>query len=111
MRKFVLGLVSLAIIFGLINGGLWLYWKSVNGDEHAEVERLEGWLDEAESDLEDLGEEAENAASQEEYDEIAEEYDTLYDEYADNVDYYNESIEVLNNEFYLIPIPLGKSKR
>jgi hypothetical protein len=111
MRKFLLGLISLVLIFGLINGGLWLYWKSVNSDENAEIDKLEKWLDETEVELKVLANEAENAVSQEEYDEFAEEYNALYEEYTSEIDNYNESIEVINDEFYLIPIPLGKKSR
>ncbi|MGE7093791.1 hypothetical protein ACQKII_20550 [Lysinibacillus sp. NPDC048646] len=108
--KFLKGLIGVVILAVLINGGLWLYWKNANSEEHAEVEKLEKWFDKADETLSSLEKQAGNTDSDEEYDAILEEYNTLSDEYNKNIGHYNESIEVLNDEFYLIPFSVRGSK-
>jgi hypothetical protein len=106
--KSILGLV---LVFALINGGLWFYYKTVNGDVHNEVNELETYFDDTEEELDELVEKANNETDEAVYNELVDEYNALNDEYNENIDRYNEAIEVMNNEFYLIPIPLGKSDK
>jgi hypothetical protein len=103
------GILTLVVLFVSINGGLWLYYKSTHGYEQEEYARLEVWLAETEAELSELEDEAESAESDEAYNLIVDEHTALVGEYDEGIDTYNEVIEVLNKEWYLIPIPLGKS--
>jgi predicted nuclease with TOPRIM domain len=106
--RLVKGILALIVLYALINGGLWAYWKVTNGEEQETYAELSDWLDEAEEELAELEEQAGNAQTEGEYNSIVEEYDSLFAEYEENIDLHNEAVEVLDNEWYLLPIPLGK---
>ncbi|MBG9548833.1 hypothetical protein PUS82_02325 [Cytobacillus firmus] len=102
--KLIKSLAVLALVLGLINGGLWLYYKTANGEEHARLDMLGEWLDKTEADLDELQEKAQYAETQEEYDSIVSDYNFLADEYNRTASEYNEISESLE-EFYLLPMP------
>jgi alpha-galactosidase/6-phospho-beta-glucosidase family protein len=103
-------LIAIVVLFGLINGGLWIYWTSVNADERKEYDELQAWFKDEASKLTELKSEAESAESDEEYNQIVDEYNALQDEYNSNVEDFNMDVKLLNDEFYLIPIPGRHSK-
>ncbi|MGM0922857.1 MAG: hypothetical protein ACQEWW_16860 [Bacillota bacterium] len=106
--RLVKGILTLIVLYGLLNGGLWAYYKVAHGEEQVTYAELSDWLDEAEEELAELEEQAEYAETEEEFNTIAEEYDSLFAEYEENIDLHNEAVEALDNEWYLLPIPLGK---
>jgi cell shape-determining protein MreC len=105
----VRGLVVIAVIYGLINGGLWLYWNNAHSKEHREYDELNTWLSNNKEKLNDLKSQAESTQDQDEYDQLASEYNDLKDEYNTKVNEYNNDVDIINSEFYLIPVP-GKHR-
>jgi len=101
-------IVTIVVLYGLLNGGLWLYYKNSHSYEQEEYARLEKWFDETDAKIAELEIQADNAESDDDYNKIVDEHNLLVEEYDNNIYTYNAVVEVLNKEWYLIPIPLGK---